>query len=93
MQASADKFKLYADQFPQWSEHSSGIAQAYTWIALSECGVGASLQHYGNLIQDDLRAIWGLPESWVRPPPFPSSHPSHPSFFALRRRSMWVEGN
>lgn len=35
---------LYAEHFPQWSEHTSGIAQAFTWVAFNEAGLGANLQ-------------------------------------------------
>lgn len=28
-----EKFALYADNFPIWSEHASGIAQFATWTA------------------------------------------------------------
>ena len=35
-----EQFALYADNFPVWSEQSSGIAQVATWTALSEAGIG-----------------------------------------------------
>ena len=40
-----ENFALYADNFPIWSEHSTGIAQFAVWTALSEANIGASLQH------------------------------------------------
>jgi Predicted oxidoreductase related to nitroreductase len=45
-----EQFALYADNFPVWAEQSNGIAQANTWTALSEAGLGASLQHYNPVI-------------------------------------------
>nr|WP_238337537.1 nitroreductase family protein [Arsenophonus endosymbiont of Aphis craccivora] len=38
------KFPLYADNFPVWSEQSSGMAQYAVWISLAQEKVGASLQ-------------------------------------------------
>lgn len=59
-----DKFALYADNFPIWSEHSTGMAQLAVWTALAEHGIGASLQHYNPLIDDKVKAEWNLPASW-----------------------------
>lgn len=58
------QFPLYADNFPVWSEHSTGIAQYAVWVALSEAGVGASLQHYNPLPDAAVAAKWGIPASW-----------------------------
>lgn len=54
----------YADNFPLWSEQSSGIAQYAVWLALTEKQIGANLQHYNPLIDTDVRAAWNIPESW-----------------------------
>ena len=59
-----EKFALYADNFPVWSEQSSGIAQVATWTALSEAGIGASLQHYNPVVDEAAHREWNLPESW-----------------------------
>lgn len=59
-----ENFALYADNFPIWSEHSSGIAQVATWTALAEAGIGASLQHYNPVVDDAARKEWDIPESW-----------------------------
>ncbi|BDP66866.1 hypothetical protein EfmAA55_12950 [Enterococcus faecium] len=37
-----------ADNFPDWSEQSNGIATANTWVALVDKGLGANLQHYNQ---------------------------------------------
>lgn len=58
------KFALYADNFPIWSEQSSGMAQLAVWTALSDVGIGASLQHYNPLVDADVTRIWDLPETW-----------------------------
>ena len=58
------QFPLYADNFPVWSEHSTGIAQFATWTALSTIGIGASLQHYNPLVDEKVQATWNVPVNW-----------------------------
>lgn len=64
VQALQEKFPLYADNFPVWSEHSSGIAQYAVWTALAEADIGASLQHYNPLPDAAVAAEWDLPSTW-----------------------------
>ena len=59
------QFPLYADNFPVWSEHSTGIAQFAVWTALSEANVGASLQHYNPVVDAAVAQAWDIPQSWV----------------------------
>ena len=59
-----EKFELYADNFPVWSEHSTGIAQFAVWSALAVEGIGASLQHYNPIIDDEVKAKFDVPASW-----------------------------
>ena len=58
------KFPLYADNFPIFSEHSAGMAQYAVWTALAEAGIGASLQHYAPLIDAEVARTWDVPLSW-----------------------------
>jgi len=58
------KFALYADNFPVWSEQASGMAQFAVWTALSDADVGASLQHYNPLVDAEVAARWNIPASW-----------------------------
>lgn len=60
-----EQFPSYADNFPVWSEHSTGIAQYAVWLALAEKGVGANLQHYNPLIDEDVRTEWNVPATWT----------------------------
>lgn len=59
-----EKFPLYAAKFPEFSCHSSGMAQFAVWTALANQDIGASLQHYNPLIDEQVSKIWGLPSSW-----------------------------
>jgi predicted oxidoreductase (fatty acid repression mutant protein) len=59
-----EQFALYADKFPVWSEHTAAMHQLTVWEALAEVGLGASLQHYHPLIDDDVHKEWNIPDSW-----------------------------
>ncbi|WP_341783723.1 nitroreductase family protein, partial [Streptococcus agalactiae] len=60
-----EQFVLYADNFPVWSEQSTGIASVNTWTALSaELGLGGNLQHYNPVIDASVQAVYGVPASW-----------------------------
>jgi len=59
-----EQFPLYKDAFPVFSEHSAGMAQFAVWTALAEVGVGASLQHYMPLIDEQVAKTWNVPASW-----------------------------
>lgn len=59
-----EKFALYADNFPIWSEHASGIAQFATWTALAEHNIGASLQHYNPIIDQEVAQTFSIPSNW-----------------------------
>lgn len=59
-----EKFALYAEHFPHWSEHSTGIAQFAVWTALAEHNIGASLQHYNPVIDQEVEQAFDIPASW-----------------------------
>lgn len=59
-----EQFAAYADNFPVWSEHSTAIAQFAVWTALSEQGIGASLQHYNPIVDEEVAQTFGIPASW-----------------------------
>jgi len=58
------QFAAYADNFPIWSEHSTGIAQFAVWSTLAQEHIGATLQHYNPLIDHEVKSTWNLPDSW-----------------------------
>lgn len=59
-----EQFPLYSDNFPIWSLQSNGMLEYVVWTALAEVGLGASLQHYNPLIDDEVKKAWNLPDSW-----------------------------
>ena len=59
-----EQFPSYAENFPVWAEHSTAIAQFATWTALHTLGLGASLQHYNPIVDEEVYAEWNVPASW-----------------------------
>lgn len=59
-----DMFSAYKDNFPVWSSQTSAMHQLAIWTLLEDAGLGASLQHYNPLIDEEVRRTWNLPESW-----------------------------
>lgn len=57
-------FSLYADNFPVWSNQSNGMLQFAVWTALQSEGLGSSLQHYNELVEEDVKKEWKLDPSW-----------------------------
>lgn len=58
------KYPLYAENFPKWSEQSNAMLQYMIWLLLSEHKIGASLQHYNLLIDDEIHHTFKIPKSW-----------------------------
>lgn len=57
-------FPSYAENFPVWSQQTSAMHQLAIWTMLEDLGLGASLQHYNPLIDDEVSKEWQLPASW-----------------------------
>lgn len=64
VESLAQQFELYAANFPIWATQANGMAQVNVWNALSEAGIGASIQHYNPVIDAGVKELLGLPESW-----------------------------
>ncbi|OSB19280.1 nitroreductase [Clostridium sporogenes] len=58
------QFALYKDNFSIWSQQSSGMHQFVIWTSLEIEGFGASLQHYNELIEEDVKKEWDIPNNW-----------------------------
>lgn len=70
-----EQFALYKDNFPIWSEQSSGMLQLVVWTALESEGLGATLQHYNPLVDEEVKKEWNIPESWKLIAQMPIGHP------------------
>ena len=55
---------IYADKFPQWSEHTSAMHQYTLWTAFEAEGFGANLQHYNPLPNEEVSKVWNVPKEW-----------------------------
>ena len=86
------QYELYKDNFPKWSQQSSAINQLIIWTALEAEGLGASLQHYNELIEEEVKKEWNLPAKWslIAQMPFgkPTFEPQPKDFMPLEERIM-----
>lgn len=62
--ALAEKFPSYKDNFPVWAQHANGILQYAVWVSLAAEGIGASLQHYNPIIDEDIHKEFNIPQDW-----------------------------
>ncbi|QGQ45269.1 nitroreductase family protein [Metabacillus sediminilitoris] len=73
-----EQFAQYADNFPIWSNQASGMHQLVVWTALEAEGLGASLQHYNPLIDDEVKEEWNIPRNWKLIAQMPFGNPTAP---------------
>ncbi|MCP1490184.1 MULTISPECIES: nitroreductase family protein [Peribacillus] len=85
-----EQFATYADNFPIWSQQTSGMHQLVVWTALEAEGLGATLQHYNPLIDDEVKKEWDVPSNWklIAQMPFgnPTAQPGDKEFKPLEDR-------
>lgn len=66
--------------------------QFAVWTLLEDAGLGASLQHYNPLIDDEVRKTWKLPATWklISQMPFgkPVGEPGAKEFEDLDKRVL-----
>jgi predicted oxidoreductase (fatty acid repression mutant protein) len=74
-----EQFAPYAANFPIWSQQTSGMLQLVVWTALELEGYGATLQHYTELIEEDVKKEWNIPESWKLIAQMPFGKPLAPA--------------
>lgn len=60
-----EQFPAYAENFPVWAEHADAMHQYAVWTTLAAAGVGANLQHYNPLVDQDVAREWDIPDSWT----------------------------
>lgn len=85
-----DSYPLYAERFNVWSQHTSAMHQWVIWAMLEDVGLGASLQHYNPLIDDEVKRTWHLPHEWqlVAQMPFgmPTAAPEEKKYKPVEER-------
>lgn len=73
------QFATYKDNFPIWSQQSSGMLQYVIWTSLEIEGLGVSLQHYNELIEEEVRQQWNIPNNWKLIAQMPFGKPTAPA--------------
>jgi predicted oxidoreductase (fatty acid repression mutant protein) len=56
--------KTYADKFGSWRDQASAMHQLLLWTALDLEGMGANLQHYNPLIDEQVKDTWNIDSKW-----------------------------
>ncbi|QIK70470.1 nitroreductase family protein [Erysipelothrix sp. HDW6C] len=70
-----EQFALYADNFPIWAQQENGMLQLVTWTALSEAGLGATVQHYNPVVDAATATAFDLPSTWKLVAQMPFGNP------------------
>lgn len=90
IQGLQEQYALYKDNFPVWAQQTSGMHQYAIWTSLEIEGLGASLQHYNELIETDVKNEWKIPSNWklIAQMPFgkPTAQPDEKQFQPLEQR-------
>ncbi|MBP5352249.1 MAG: nitroreductase family protein [Alphaproteobacteria bacterium] len=58
------RFPLYKKNMPIWMQQGNGMLQYMIWQALSENDIGASLQHYTELVEKDVASWLPFTKKW-----------------------------
>lgn len=58
------QFPPYAHNFDIWANQANGMLQFNVWTALREVDLGASLQHYNPVIDENIAKEYNIPSSW-----------------------------
>lgn len=86
----AENFPLYKHNIDTWAKEQSGMLQSNVWLVLTELGYGASLQHYTELIDNQVRIAFNVPSEWklVAQMPFgkPVEEPVNKKYVSINER-------
>ena len=63
-EAFANDFPSYAVNFKTWADQANGMLQFAIWTALEEEGLGANLQHYNPIIDDEVKDVFNIPSHY-----------------------------
>ena len=59
-----NQFELYKDNFVPWAYQGNAMLQFIIWTALDSEGLGASLQHYNPLIDDEVAEAFNIDKNY-----------------------------
>lgn len=60
-----EKFPKYAENVDPWSDVNSGLITMALWLGLRDIGLGANLQHYNPIIDDETKEKFGIDKDWI----------------------------
>ena len=87
-----EQFHIYKDNFPKWAEQASGMLKYTLWTSLVAEGYGVSLQHYTELIEQDVKETLNISDAWrmVGQIPFgtPEETPAQNEFMPLKEQLL-----
>lgn len=91
-QGLAEKFPTYKETFPLWAEQANGMLQFAIWSQLEAEGLGANLQHYNPLIDEEVKREFDILKTWklIAQMPFgkPSFAPGEKDFMSIEERVL-----
>ena len=64
IKAMQDQIPEYRDSLPGYAMQANAMLQFAVWTALEDLGLGANLQHFNPLIDQPIRQVFDLPDSW-----------------------------
>lgn len=86
----AENYPLYKHNVETWAKEQNGMLQSNIWLVLTELGYGASLQHYTELIEEEVKTTFHVPSEWklIAQMPFgkPVEKPSEKKFVPVEER-------
>jgi predicted oxidoreductase (fatty acid repression mutant protein) len=50
--------------FADWELQANAMFQFEVWTGLSNLGYGVNIQHYNNLVQEEMVKTFGAPKQW-----------------------------
>ncbi|KAI8314341.1 putative nitroreductase HBN1 [Colletotrichum sp. SAR11_59] len=59
-----EKYPSYATEVPLWTAQSDGMLQYAVWTLLAAEDIGANLQHYNPIIDEEVVKAWDVPKKW-----------------------------
>ncbi|WP_046216369.1 nitroreductase family protein [Paenibacillus wulumuqiensis] len=74
-----NQFEAYRDNFPLWGQQANGMLQLVIWTALEAEGLGATLQHYNPVIDEEVKSTWNIPAQWQLVAQMPFGKPAAPA--------------
>jgi predicted oxidoreductase (fatty acid repression mutant protein) len=90
-----EKFPLYVENFTKWSIEQNGMLQSNVWVGLRTKNIGASLQHYNELIEDFVQSEFNIPKTWDLRAQMPFGHIEEPAqdkdHMDLDKRFMYLK--